>query len=102
MEFDENKAVEYINGKLIEAGRQIYPSEEVLNVIDMIWDFYDENGLLDIDAEDDDYDEEDIEPDLVEYVRRMLRKDKDATVLPEDVPLMVHAEIAYEDSLLDE
>lgn len=99
MEFDENSAVEFINSKLVEAGRQAYELDEVLNVIDMIWDFYEENGLLDIDSEDED--DEDIEPELIDYVNRMLRKDKDAKVDPKDVPLMVNAEIEYEDSLLD-
>lgn len=99
MEFDELKAVEAINKSLIEANRAPYDTDEVLNVIDMIWDFYEENGLLDVDA-DDDAEDEDIEPDMIDYVTRMLRKDKHATVDPADVPLMVRAEVDYEDSVL--
>ena len=72
MEFDEQKAIEFINGRLAEAGRAAYPDDEVFNVIDMIWDFYEENGLLDVDAADDDIDE-DIEPDMIDYVTRMFR-----------------------------
>lgn len=101
MEFDENKVVDYIKERLAAAGRPEYDSDEILNVVDMIWDFYEENGLLDVDLEDDDTDDDDIEPELVDYVCRMLRKDKEAKVLPEDVPLIVGAEIEYEDSLLD-
>ena len=99
MEFDEQKAIEFINARLAEASRPTYPDDEVLNVIDMIWDFYQENGMLDVDLSDDD-DDEDIEPDLIDYVTRMLRKDRDASVDPQDVPLMVHAEIDDEDSVL--
>lgn len=99
MEFDENKAVEWINKALVEAGRKPYDEDQVLNVVDMIWDFYEENGLLDIDADADEPDE-DIEPDLIDYVTRMLRKDTGATVDAADVPLMVKAEIDYEDSVL--
>lgn len=99
MEFDENKAVEWINKALVEAGRKPYDEDQVLNVVDMIWDFYEENGLLDIDADADEPDE-DIEPDLIDYVIRMLRKDSGATVDAADVPLMVKAEIDYEDSVL--
>ena len=47
MEFDESNAVAFINDRLREAGRNPYPEDEVLNVVDMIWDFYEENGLLD-------------------------------------------------------
>lgn len=99
MEFDESNAVAFINDRLREAGRNPYPEDEVLNVVDMIWDFYEENGLLDVDA-DDDAEDEDIEPDMIDYVTRMLRKDKHATVVPADVPLMVRAEVDYEDSVL--
>lgn len=100
MEFDEMRAVAFINEKLKEAGREPYPEDQVLNLIDMIWDFYEENGLLDVDADFSDEPDDDIEPDLIDYVQRMLRKDKGATVKPEDVMLMVHAEIDYEDSVL--
>ena len=99
MEFDESNAVAFINDRLREAGRNPYPEDEVLNVVDMIWDFYEENGLLDVDA-DDDAEDEDIEPDMIDYVTRMLRKDKHATVDPADVSLMVRAEVDYEDSVL--
>ena len=99
MEFDELRAVAFINDRLREAGRKPYPEDEVLNVIDMIWDFYEENGLLDVDAADDDTDD-DIEPDMIDYVTRMLRKDKGASIAPEDVPLMVRAQVDYEDSVL--
>lgn len=98
MEFDEFRAVAYINDKLTEAGRTPYPEDEVLNIIDMIWDFYEENGLLDPEADDDS--DDDIEPDMIDYVNRMLRKDKGAKVSAEDVPLMVRAEVEYEDSVL--
>ncbi len=100
MEFDEQKAIEFINARLAEAGRPQYPDDEVLNVIDMIWDFYQENGLLDVDLSDDDEEDEDIEPDLIDYVVRMLKKDREAQIDPQDVPLMVRAEIDYEDSVL--
>lgn len=99
MEYDEIKAVEYINNVLKNNNRPQYDEDEVLNVIDMIWDYYEENGLLDVDLADDDVDE-DIEDDLIDYVSRMLKKDKEAEVNQIDVPLMVRAEIEYEDSII--
>lgn len=99
MEYDENKAVEFINSRLAQKGRSAYPDDELLNVIDMIWDFYEENGLLDVDADDDDADDEDYTDDIITYVNRMLRKDKEARVIPDDVPLIVEAEMDYEDTI---
>ena len=98
MEFDEQKAIEFINARLVEAGRAVYPDDEVFNVIDMIWDFYEENGMLEIEA-DPEEDLDDVEQDVIDYVVRMLRKDKHAKVATEDVPLMVKAEMDYEDSI---
>lgn len=99
MEFDEQKAIEFINARLVENGRTAYPDDEVFNVIDMIWDFYDENGLLELESDPDD-EPDDIEQEVVDYVVRMLGKDKGTSVAPEDVPLMVRAEMDYEDSII--
>ena len=92
-EYDENEAVDFINARL---GKK-YPADDLLNVIDMIWDYYESNGLLEIDDEEDE--EEDIEQQLVEYVRKMLTKDEDADIDLEDVADIVNAELDYEDSL---
>ena len=71
----------------------------MFNVIDMIWDYYEENGLLAVES-DPDEDPDDIESDVIDYVSRMLRKDRNAKVQQEDVPLMVKAEMEYEDSII--
>ena len=66
MEFDEQKAIEFINARLVENGRTAYPDDEVFNVIDMIWDFYDENGLLELESDPDD-EPDDIEQEEMDY-----------------------------------
>ncbi len=99
MEFDELKAVEFMNRYLNENGRKPYDEDEVINIIDMIWDYYEENGLLEIESDPDDY-FDDVESEVVDYVTRMLRKDKNAVVDVQDVPLLVKAEMAYEDSVI--
>lgn len=99
--YDENKAVEYINKALEAKGLAPYNEDEILNVIDMIWDYYEENGLLDIDDDFEADEDEDISSELVDYVKRMLKKDAHAKIRPDDIPVIVDAEIEYEDSLLD-
>ncbi len=93
-EYDEDEAIA-IMGKALGADA---PSEEdIYQVLDLIFDYYDENGELDIDAdadEDTDIDE------MVSYIARYL-KGKSSTVLsPAQIKALVLAEIAYEDSLL--
>lgn len=97
-EYDEYAAIAEIKKALGEEAAKIYTEDQLLNVIDMIWDFYEENGLLDIDS-DEDMDESDIYDDLLTYVRRMLKKDKESRILPEHIETIVKAEIEYENSL---
>lgn len=99
MEFDENKAVQLINKALSDEGRTPYPEDEILNIIDMIWDFYEENGLLDIDPGDNDEDDIPSFEEILDYVTRMLRKDHDAKIDANDIPIIINAELDYEESL---
>ncbi|MDE6490350.1 MAG: hypothetical protein K2L49_04240 [Muribaculaceae bacterium] len=99
MEFDEKQAIDFMRSRLPEAWRSRYDDDELLNIIDIIWDYYEENGMLDIDAAlDDDASEPGVD-DIVAHVAKMLRKDKGAIVMPEHVEAIVAAELAYEQSI---
>lgn len=99
-EFDENEAAACMRNALPECNRNKYDDDQLINLIDIIWDFYEQNGLLDIDLDDNDSDDENIIPDLIDYAQRMLKKDKNATIQPDHVQLLIEAEIRYEDSIL--
>ncbi|MBO4995518.1 MAG: hypothetical protein J6C78_06075 [Muribaculaceae bacterium] len=100
MEYDENKAIEYMRRSLPDDVAKSYDDDEYLNVIDLIWDFYEENGLLDIDG-DEDIEEDALLDDLIEYAKRMIKKDKSAVMRLEHIEPIIKAEIEYE-STLDE
>lgn len=98
-EFEEKNAIKLMRAALTPESAKLYDDDEILNVIDIIWDWYDDNGLLDIDTEADD---EDVNPDaLIKHVHKMLAKDSDSPVKPEDVEPLVMAELRYEQSLED-
>lgn len=100
-EFDETKAIDAMRRSL-PAGAPDYDDDQLLNVLDMIWDFYEQNGMLDLDVDDSEpEDEAAVVDELTDYVGRMLKKDKDARIAPEHIKSLILAEIAYEDSLLD-
>lgn len=100
-EFDENNAIRQMRAALPADVASIYDDDELFNVLDMIWEYYEENGMLEIDMEDDDDADEDIVGDLTDYVTRMLRKDKGAKLDPQYVRALVEAELDYESSLED-
>ena len=98
MEFDESKAIEYMRAHCgFDASG--YDDDQLLNIIDIIWDFYEENGLLDIDADEEMDDDEVILDDLVAQAQRLLRKDKQNLVSTDHVKPLIEAEIAYEQTL---
>ncbi len=103
-EFDENKAIAYMRKSLSQEDSLKYSDDELLNLIDIIWDFYEQNGLLDIDISEDDEDNDDeaMLSELVDYAQRMIKKDRSATLALKLVEPLVKAEIEYEDSLLSE
>ena len=102
MEYNEKKAIEFILSRLSEEHRHAYSDDEILNVIDIIWDYYEESGLLDpatAMTDDDDAEEQEL-AQLTSHVRKMLAKDKGTTILAEDVDVIIAAEIEYENSII--
>lgn len=99
MEFDEQSAIKYIRQQLPEEWRNRYDDDQILNVIDIIWDFYEDNGMLDIDAAFDDNAADPSVEDIVAHAIKLLRKDKGNEIASEHVAPIVEAELAYEESL---
>ena len=84
-EFDENEVVGRIRAALPTEASSRYSDDDLLNVVDMIWDYYEE--------------EVDIVAELNDYAKRMLKKDKACQVAPEHLPAIINAELDYEDWL---
>ncbi len=98
MKFDEDDAVNFIRETLPESVSDKYSDDEILYVIDTIWDWYEKNGYLSLDTEVTDdglLDEE----QLVAYVRKEIRNDKEIMMDPDDVGLIVKGESQYEESI---
>lgn len=97
-EYQEKEAIKAMRATLTPETSARIDDDELLNIIDIIWDWYEDNGLLDIDADADT--EEDVNTQaLVAHVRKMLAKDKLSPVLPAEVEPLVAAQLAYEQSL---
>lgn len=97
-DFDESEAIEFMRQAVGDSVSALYDDNEFLNVIDMIFDYYEANGLLEIDIDSDEDDEVDID-DIVTYVTRMLARDKGAAMRPEHARPLVAAYLDYENSI---
>lgn len=96
-EFDENEAVAKMCAAIPADKRD---NDSVCEVLDLIYDFYDENGMLDFDLDDDSDDIARI-ADIVAYIEKMFARNAPATKFTTaEITAMVTAEINYEDSLL--
>ena len=99
--YDEDNAVEFIKKQLASNPDRTtkYTSDDILEVIDIIWDYYEDNGFLDIDMSLDSASdaEENADRDvLVAHVEKMIKKDKGSRIKIEDVADIVDAELSYE------
>lgn len=96
-EFDEQQAVAYMQQHATTT--QPYTEDDLINLIDIIWDFYESQGLLKISFDDDDEDTPVDTAALVRYATKQLGRDKHNRIVPADVEPLVLAEMAYEATL---
>lgn len=98
--FDEEKAIAFIRNYVGDEISSRYTDDEILYISDIIWDYYERNGMLSLNA--DVTDEEMLDVDkLVAYVRKELRNDEEIEMDNDDIPAIVKGELAYEESLED-
>lgn len=97
-EYDEQDALNFIQQFIPQETKGKYSDDDIVNVLDIMFDFYEEKGLFDIELSDEDEADIDV-PELVKYVQKVLAKDKDNKVAKDDVMDIVIAELEYEKSL---
>lgn len=98
--FDEDKAVAFIRSYVGETVSSNYSDDEILYVIDTIWDYYEKNGYLSLDAEETDEELLDVDK-LAAYVKKEIVKDGEIMMDPKDIDKIVKGELEYEESLED-
>ena len=100
LRYSEKEAVKFIR-KLLPADKEAeYTDDEILYVIDVMYDWYEKNGYLNISMEVTDEEEADISK-LTEYVKKVIAKDGEVEMDPSDIDLIVKGELEYEDTLED-
>ncbi len=99
-QFDENNALAFIRKYVGDKISGQYSDDELLYVIDTIWDYYERKGFLSLSA---DFTDEEIldEDDLIAYVKKTMAQDDEIEMDPSDIAKIVKGELEYEESLED-
>ena len=96
-EYDEDEAIKYILTNLPQEISEKYTDDDILLIIDSIFDFYEDKGFFSMDNLDGEDDFE--EGELIEYVKKSVKKDPNQSIKMDDVANIVHLELEYEDSI---
>lgn len=100
LQYDEDRAIEFIRNFVGQQVSDQYSDDEILYVIDTIWDYYERKGFTSLSSkltDDEVLDEE----DLTAYVKKELARDKQILMDPDDLDKIVKGELEYEESLED-
>lgn len=100
VKYDEDKAVEFIRKTLTAEVNAEYDDDDILYIIDIIWEWYEKNGYLDLNSEVTEEEEHDLSK-LTDYVIAQLKKDKESDMDLTYVGQIVKGEIEYEESIED-
>lgn len=96
--FEEDDAIKFIRAALPQSINERLSDDDLLYVIDCIWDWYERNGYLAISSDVTDEEEVNID-ELVQYVKKELRRANELPIQPDDVEPIVKAELQYEESI---
>lgn len=97
--YDEDEAVDFIREFLPSEIKDKYTDDEILLVIDTIWDYYESKGLTTLPSEDEEEEEEvDIDA-LTAYVDKEIKKDDELVMDTADIKFIIQGELAYEKTL---
>lgn len=98
--FDEDDAVKFIRQELTPEVNEKYDDDEILCIIDIIWDYYERKGFLSLNMDVTEDEVLDVD-DLTKYVKKEVKNDQDLIMDPKDIEKVVKAELDYEESLED-
>ena len=92
IEFDDTEAISFIMNTLTEEQRKRIDEEAVQYILDLICEYYDQNGLI----EEDTVDEAEIaEDDIFNFVSSLAAKEQVVALSDEDIHNILDGEYGY-------
>lgn len=94
--YDEDDSVKFIQNYLPQELKGKFSNDDINYIVDLIYDFYESNGMLDDECDDEiEIDEEEV----VNYVIKNAQKDGVGKFEPEEITFIVQGELEYCDSI---
>lgn len=94
--YDEDEAINFIRESVDKAINERYSDDDIQEIIDAIWDYYDAQGTTSLNNIEDD-EEEYPEPETVaKNILKVLSKNGPKAINLDDLTLIVKGEIGYE------
>ncbi len=94
--YDEDDSVKFIQNYLPQELKGKFSNDDINYIVDLIYDFYESNGMLEDDGDDEiEIDEEEV----VNYVIKNAQKDGVGKFEPEEITFIVQGELEYCDSI---
>lgn len=96
IEFDDSEAVKFIYEQLGEEQQKRISEDDIQYVLDLVCEYYDENGLMD----DETVDEAEIaEDDILQFVAELAKKEKVVNLSEDDIRDILNGEFEYGNSI---
>lgn len=98
IEYDEDEAVKFIQNYLPQDLKNKFSNDEINYIIDIIYDFYDDKGLMNVDTKENEMVEID-EDEMISFVLKNTKKDKINNFTSEEITFIIQGELAYCETL---
>lgn len=98
LKYDEEEALAFIRKYIPNTVSEQYSNDEILFIIDTVWDYYESKGIVRLEPKLTDNQIENVD-NLVDYVRKEVKKDGEILMDPADIEYIVKGELAYEKSI---
>lgn len=94
--YDEDAAVAHIRNFISQETKEKVSDDDIVYIIDLLYDYYEESGLMEGSDEEVEIDEEKV----VSHIVKAMKKDAEAPKITEDeITEIVRGEFDYSDSI---
>jgi hypothetical protein len=96
--YDDDRSIANIRNYLPQELKEKFSDDDLLYIVDLIYEYYESKGYLDEDAADDKVIEID-EDELIDFVVKQAKKNRVGAFEPDEISFIVQGELAYCESI---